>query len=733
MSKTLLSFLVILMSLNLNAQSIKDSLQENSRPKIGLVLSGGGAKGFAHIGVLKVLEELGMPIDYISGTSMGSIIGAFYAMGYSANEIEKLVLSQNWEELLTDNISRKYIHVKDKQALDRYVISFPIKPKGIQIPAGIVIGQNILNLFDRQTIEFHDKNDFRKFPIPFVCIATDLETGDAVVLDKGNISRALRASMAIPTVFTPIEIDGKLLADGGMTNNFPVEEVIRMGADIVIGVDVQTGPRSKDQLNSIEDIINQTVSLMAKKEFVKNRKLCDIYIKPNINGYSTASFEEADSLIKRGEQIPQEKILELKQLISKYQLTKTQNQNYPITTDSTKFFIDNLIINGLKHVRKSTLLGKLDIETRTWTNLKSIQKGINRAYGSKYFDKVDFQLKGGPEKTLVINVKERNSSRFNVGMHYDDDNKASVLLNTTFQNKLQDGSSLSLDLKLSENPRFTATYNLDNGIKPGYQLKLDANDSEVFAFEDNEKIGSFDLKYLKLDANIHSTFRESYSIGFGSKMEFYRMSTNIKNLNTDEHFNDYYFTYYAFINVDSHDKAYYPKTGFSLYGEYKLITNNGTKLDGSDKPGSIAYLRAQKAITFNQNLTIYPKFFGRIVWGSDIPEIFRTYTGGQDQTNYFDIQIPFIGLRRMEIASSNSFIFRADIQYELFKNNYLILKPNIGTVIEDVNSILTDGRWIKGIGLTYSYNSLVGPMEVTFALSDVETKVRGFINLGYWF
>jgi NTE family protein len=222
-------------------------------------------------------------------------------------------------------------------------------------------------------------------------------------------------------------------------------------------------------------------------------------------------------------------------------------------------------------------------------------------------------------------------------------------------------------------------------------------------------------------------------MGIGAKMEYYRVSTNIKNLNTDEHFEDYYFTYYAFINVDSHDKAYYPKKGFSLYGEYKLITNNGYTLDGNEKPGSVAYLRAQQAIAINSRLTLYPKFFGRVVWGRDIPQVFQTYTGGQDQTNYFDIQIPFVGLRRMEIASSNSFIFRADIQYELFKNNYIILKPNIGKVVEDINSALTKGRWIKGIGITYSYNSLVGPMEVTFALSDVETRVRGFINLGYWF
>ncbi|RXQ91556.1 hypothetical protein EO244_12490 [Ancylomarina salipaludis] len=733
MHKILLSSLILLLSLNLSAQNKQDSLKKGARPKIGLVLSGGGAKGFAHIGVLKVLEELNMPIDYIAGTSMGSIIGAFYAMGYSATEIEKLVLSQDWETLLSDKISRKYIHVKDKINLDRYVISFPIKPTGIRIPAGIVQGQNIINLFEKNTIEFHNKTDFRKFPIPFVCIATDLETGEAVVLDKGNISQALRASMAIPTIFTPTEIDGRLLADGGMVNNFPVEEVIKMGADIVIGVDVQTGPKEKEELHSIEDIINQTISLMAKKEFEKNRKLCDIYIKPNIKKYSTADFQKADSLIYLGEKKATEQIRTLQQLIEKYKLSQTQNQNYPIVSDSSQFFIDQIQINGLKHVRKSTLLGKLNLETRNWISIKEIQKGINRAYGSKYFDKISFQLLGGNEKTLVIDVKERRTNRFNIGMHYDDDNKASVLLNTTFQNKIQDGSSLSLDLKLSENPRFTATYNLDNGLKPGYQFKLDLNDSEVFEFQDGKKIASYDLKYLKLDANIHSTFRESYSIGFGGKMELYRVSSKLSIPFVEQSDEDYFFTYYSFINMDSHERAYYPKRGFSLYGEYKLITNNGSSLDGNNRPASVAYLKAQKAISLSQRLTVYPKFYGRIIWGKAIPEVFLTYTGGLDQTNYFDIQVPFVGLRRMELASKNSFVFRTDIQFELFKNNYLVLKPNIGKVVDNVNTALTKGRWVKGVGLTYSYNSLVGPMEVTLSLSDLEQKVRGFINLGYWF
>ncbi len=733
MSRTILCLLIIICHFNLSAQNVKDSLTEKSRPKIGLVLSGGGAKGFSHIGVLKVLEELNMPIDYISGTSMGSIIGALYAMGYSATQIEKLALKQNWRELISDHISRKYIHVKDKAELDRYIISFPIKPKGIEVPIGIIEGQNISNLLEEVTLKFHDKTNFREFPIPFVCIATDLETGQAVVLDKGNIAQALRASMAIPTIFTPTEIDGKLLADGGLINNFPVDEVVKMGADIIIGVDVQTGPKDKKDINSINDIINQTVSLMGKAEFEKNKNLCNIYLKPDIENFSMGDFNKVQELIRLGEKQARIQIKELKNIIDSNQLIQTQVQDHPILSDSTHFFIDQIVINGLKNVRELTFLGKLDIKKQSWISINDIRKGINRAYGSRYFKTINFQINGDKKKTLVINVKERVSNRFNVGLHYDDDNKSSVLLNTTFQNKIKDGPKLSLDLKLSENPRFTAIYNIDNGLKPGFQLKLDINDSKIFTFKDGKKHANYDFKYFNFDANVHSTFQESYSMGIGGRAEIYKVATNFEVPAFENYDGDYYFSYYAFVNMDSHEKGYYPKKGFSLYGEYKLVTNNGLNIHGSKKPMSVAYLKAQKALPLNEKLTLYPKFYGRMVWGTDIPPVFQTYTGGQDQTNYFDIQMPFLGLRRMELRTANTFIFRTDIQFELFKNNYLILKPNIGNIQENANDLFSDKGWIKGIGLTYSYNSLIGPMEITFSTSDVETHLRSFISLGYWF
>ncbi|MBI9058926.1 MAG: patatin-like phospholipase family protein [Labilibaculum sp.] len=730
-----LSLVLSTISLSSYAQIMGNNFNENERPKIGLVLSGGGAKGFAHVGVLKVIDELGIPIDYIAGTSMGSIIGGFYAIGYSATDIEKIILNQNWEELLSDHVSRKFVPIYEKTDFERYILSFPIKPKGIELPSGIVGGQNVINLFESLTIDYHNETDFSKLPIPFLCIATDLETGEAVVLDEGYLPEAMRASMAIPTLFEPVEIDGKLLADGGMINNFPVKEVLKMGADIVIGVDVQSGAKSKKELKSLLDIVNQTVSLMALANFKENVKYCDIYIKPDINNYSVGSFEEADSLIQKGEEIAKQFIPALKELKEKYELVAPIKKTYLPPSDTSSFYLKNLEVVGLHQVSHSLLEGKLNLDMDSKISLSELKNGINRIYGSRYFNHVDFQLKGEEEKTLLLRVKERTTKRFNVGLHYDSDNNAAVLLNTTFRNKLRSGSRLSFDLKLSENPRFKTTYTIDNGIKPGLNLEAEFNDSEVSAFDDNgKKVATYDFNYIKADFNIHSIIRESYSFGIGGKMEYY-------NINSDEVLSegiidreeDYFFSYYAFLNIDSHDKAYYPKKGMCLYGEYKLVTNNGASLDGMERPASVAYMKFNKAISVNPNFTVYPQFYGRVVWGKNIPGFYQSYTGGMDKSDYFDIQIPFVGLDRFQFSSTNAFVFRSDFQYELFKNNYLILKANAGKLVEDVDSSLSEGKWIKGIGLTYSYNSLIGPIEFSLTHSDEKEGISNYVNLGFWF
>ena len=220
-------------------------------PKIGLVLSGGGAKGFAHVGALKVIEEAGIPIDYITGTSIGSIVGGLYAMGYDAATLEKIISGQNWESLLSNESNRKYVPAITKEEESRYLLSLPVKAKKIAIPEGFLNGQKAMELVTYLSYGYHDLIDFSRLPIPFKCIAADIATGEEVVLDKGYLPKAVRASMSVPAVFAACDIDNRMLVDGGIVNNFPVDRCREMGADIIIGIDIGDDLMRKDKIRSI--------------------------------------------------------------------------------------------------------------------------------------------------------------------------------------------------------------------------------------------------------------------------------------------------------------------------------------------------------------------------------------------------------------------------------------------------------------------------------------------------
>lgn len=291
------------------------------RKKVGLVLSGGGAKGIAHIGVIEVLEKAGIPIDYVVGTSMGSIVGGLYAIGYTGEELDTLVRQQDWTFLLSDKVKRDYLPFMEKEATEKYVFSFSFgKGKERRVPAGFVAGQNVYNLFTDLTLGYHDSLDFNRLPIPFACIAANIVDGQEVVLNKGNLVQAMRASMAIPGFFTPVHLDSMVLVDGGIVNNFPADVAKAMGADIIIGVDVQADLRKSDKLNTFPEVMGQLINLMCLNKFEENYALTDLYIKPDINEYSAASFnpQAVDTLIVRGKRAAEaqwEKLMALKKEI----------------------------------------------------------------------------------------------------------------------------------------------------------------------------------------------------------------------------------------------------------------------------------------------------------------------------------------------------------------------------------------------------------------------------------
>lgn len=271
------------------------------RKKVGIVLSGGGAKGVAHIGVIKALEELNIPIDYIAGTSIGAIIGGLYSIGYTSEQLAVIVKQTNWIDLLTDKVSRKEIPFPFKSADSKYLMSFPINNSGKN--GGIIKGKNISQLLHQLTEGYQNVTNFDSLPIPFACIATDMVRNKKEVIRFGKLSEAMRASMAVPVVFSPIYSGKKVLIDGGFKDNLPIDVVKAMGADIIIGIDVQSELSDANNLHSIAGIANQLMLMICQSSLDESAKDIDAYIKVDVENYNAASFTKAaiDTLIIRGE------------------------------------------------------------------------------------------------------------------------------------------------------------------------------------------------------------------------------------------------------------------------------------------------------------------------------------------------------------------------------------------------------------------------------------------------
>jgi len=277
-----------------------DTIQSDSL-KVGVVLSGGGARGVAHIGILKALEEAGVQIDYITGTSMGSLIGGLYAIGYSADQLIELSRTSNFMELFTETPNRRYTSNYEKGFDERTILTVPISESGLSLPQGIITGQNIYSYISRLVWAAHGTDDFDNFPIPYAAIATDIETGEAVVFRSGYLPDAIRASISIPSAIVPHEINGKHYVDGGLARNLPVQDALDMGANYIIAVDVTSALVPGDSLNTLTEIMNQSVQYRINERVEQEKKKADLVITMSeIDEYSVASFDMMETFLEAG-------------------------------------------------------------------------------------------------------------------------------------------------------------------------------------------------------------------------------------------------------------------------------------------------------------------------------------------------------------------------------------------------------------------------------------------------
>lgn len=706
------------------AQSIPDSLH---RPlKIGVALSGGGAKGFAEIGALKVLQEAGIKIDYITGTSMGSIIGGLTAIGYSPEYLEDIAVNTNWTDVFTEKPGRRNLAIHEKMLNGKFILTLPINKEGIQLPEGLIAGQNIYMMLSRLTWPVHHIDNFSNYPIPFSCAATNLENGELVILNHGYLPDAMRASMAIPSLFTPYKLNGKYLVDGGFSRNLPVQEVKNMGADYVISVDVSAPLKSADSLDTMTSIINQAVSFRIIQATEEQRKMSDLVIAPNVKGYSINDFDKAKELIARGEAAAREQLPELNKL-AKLQAKQDATDGTSINHNFAPVEIHDIKVEGLQELPREFIVTELNLKKGMLVTPAILDESIQRLYSTLFFDLVTYRLEDEPDGTrLVIRVIEKNKNKFRLGFRYDSETQASLLLHASFRDLVHDGSLLRFNTRLGDITNINGDYIYFDGVKPRFGMRalLDYTRTNLSWFDQSERIASLVTHDFRTELMGGTIFSNSLLLAAGIRKEFINFS---KELNTDvlPFTEDSFHGLTGLLWLDTYDRAIFPTKGQSIListlfsGDYLL------------SPINFTYQKFywNLAIPINHKFTFSPALYLGRTTGQEIPAPYWFYVNNIDPWIGY---IPFMGYERREISGRNLHMASLKFQYEFAYHKFLTLNASAGNGLDHWNFNISDNSYRTGLGIGLGALTILGPLEINMSTSKAHHFLLEF-QFGYQF
>lgn len=744
---------------NLGAQTDTN----NQDKKIGLVLSGGGAKGLAHIGALKVIEEAGVKIDFIGGTSMGAIIGAMYASGYTANQLDSIFRATNFANLIQDNLPRSAKTFYEKEDSERYALTLPFDGFKVSVPPAYSGGQNIYNELVRILYHVKDIDDFSQLPIPFVCIATDVENGKEVVLNSGYLPEIIMASGTLPSLFEPLALDGKLLIDGGVVNNYPIEKVRAMGADIIIGIDVQQGLSDRASLNSATEILMQINNFQSVSNMVDKTEDTDIYLKPKIGAFSVIDFNKADKIMKTGEQAAIEKFNELKELSKNTKNTIPFVEPYKLSDSIT---VNRLMITGDNVHTRGYVKGKLRFKLGEPITFKKLQQGISNLSATGNFESNRYKLiSNGLGEDLILSLDESSSTAlFRVGAHYDDLYKSAAILNFTKKNLLFSDDRASMDFILGDNVRYNFEYYIDKGSYWSFGINSRFNDfQEQISFSliaDNFEVPSI-LNVNNINLNItdftnqiyiQTVLRQEFAFTLGAEHKFLKYST--RTLGSLAENNDMisssivpindskgrtffeksnYFSVFSGLKYDTYDDKYFPTSGLFFEGDfhYYLLSSD---FNSNFKDFSISKARIGTAFSILDNLSLNIETEGGFKLGTSSVSSFDFVLGGFG-TNLINNFIPFYGYDFLSLPGNSFVKAYGRLDFEFAPKHHILGAANFANVDDD---LFRTGEWFtepnfSGYGIGYGWESFLGPVQVIYSWSPEIDRSNIFFSIGYWF
>ncbi|MFA5670551.1 MAG: patatin-like phospholipase family protein [Balneolaceae bacterium] len=703
--------------------------------KIGIALSGGGAKGFAHIGVLKVLEEEGIPIQVVSGTSMGSIVGGLYAIGYTPAMLEEIAMRDDWIDFFSSNPARETQAIFQRSLEDRHVVSVPLNNGRFALPQGFFEGQKFSLMLSQLTLPYHNVSDFTAFPIPYGTVATSLETGEGVLFTQGDLEQVIRASSAFPSAFKPIMIGDHSYVDGGLTRNIPVSDAIELGATFVIAVDVTSNLKTPQNLTSFLDVMNQSMGFAMKKSDAEQIALSNFYIRPNIDDFAMYDVNRVSEIIAAGEDAARKLIPELKEALQEYSYSPSQTTFKKIEIPEALIF-DEIHIEGISGGEKMVAQEILKFDSNLPVTHQDLEKAITLLYKTGLYNMINYRLVDiapNEGQKLVFTISSYDRNQFAFGARFDSEYKSSLLFSLDKSTVFYKNDLLMSDLRVGNQFQLKANYFKPYSFFRTSGLNLVAQiRRSPFNIYTNRTIGSsLNVEVLSLDILSGIQVLENVTMSGGFHFEAYNIGQKVgetilfggTNTNSSAQF---------LIYGNTFKRAIYPIDGhnFFLKGEYSQKGWDHTK-----------YL-AQLSFLWHQYYPLNAKFslFSKVILGStihnnyNVPLHYYYFAGGTLPIPLFrDNQFDFYGYNVQELRGTNIQYLQMGGQFSLTRSFYLKGVFNLANLSNTWDWDFNYKNLSDGFGFSVGSPTVIGPVELMFDSSGLTGPFSLRINVGYTF
>lgn len=791
------------------------------RPIVALALCGGGAKGAAEVGALQIIDSLKIPVDFVCGTSVGSLLGGMMASGYSVDFLDSTIRSLDWKKMLSDKISYKVIPLSTKEYKSKYAISIPFhyakerthlrrrdvgkmsysdhdgrlnasrlksnfhtdlaaKSLASSLPAGYVYGHNVNNFFSSITVGYHDSLDFVSLPIPFACVATEMVSGTAKHFGSGQLKTAMRSSMGIPALFSPVRHNGMVLVDGGTRNNFPADIARAVGADIIIGIDISDNDKTLAQINNVGTIITQFVDMLVKATREEAIENCTVYIRPDVSGYSSLSFNEEaiDTLMHRGRKAALEcldQLEDVKQIVGDAS-TKLYNKK-AININQRKVVLRSISYDGMTDDESKALSRLVNMDISKPVGAEELERAVGIIQGSGAVESVSYSLLGeGEPFDLVFNCTKAPTHRIGLGVRFDTEVWAEVAMNLGLNTNRLSGPKLDVSAKLGLSQALNARFMLDYAGYPTFNVEADIhnNTCDIHSIIMNRNIklkSSFWGHEEKI--YISSQRWREFDLHLGINNRYGNLKgdtpgTFFSELPQELCSGDYVG---AFLKLKAYtmDDMYFPSRGWRITADvnadlFKIGVSKFT-------PKLIGRLNVKGVIPFGRRVALIPDLHMKVMYDADnmvyktiagqrvlnksYSYYWRSYLGGDVAGRYIDHQIPFVGMNNLidcvdisydekgnpvKMSSyDNIAVLNADLRINVYNNLYLSVLGSYAHMAPGMWDMFRykDFKDIFGAGLQLSYRTVVGPIKARIQWSDHDMSkmagVSAYLSVGYNF